>query len=231
MPSSGDEIDLTQELIKYATGQFDIALVHSLNIPMLQIRSVAPNAFLECATRLTSLDVSRNLLTSLDPLALLTSLQLLDISCNMISSLEPLRKCVALEVLHAEGNCVDSMGALQCLEATYLPNLRGLHLQRRDGSDSNPVCIDRKSYVAHMSKVFGYVRCLDGHYFCKDELNPMYIDSGNDREIQLPTTTPWIPATFFGSVLMEPAKVGAIPEKAFYSQVTDCKKALQTASK
>lgn len=223
-----EKVELTEKLIKYASGQFDASLVHTLQLPMLNIVSIQPAAFLSCS-RLTSLDLSRNELKSLEGIQPLGSfLEVLNIAFNQIVTLEPLRKFSALQVLHAEGNKLATSESLQAIEAISVPTLRSVYFQARDFSNQNPICVERKSYLQYMNNNFPHVRCIDGHYFYKDEVNPVgYVDAGNDKEIQLPKVAKWIPSDYFGNVLMEPEKVGLIPEKAFHAQVAECKKALK----
>jgi Leucine-rich repeat (LRR) protein len=232
MAHEGDVIELTERLLKYATGQFDPALIHTATLRMLTISVIHADAFSRCSEYLTALDLSRNVLTSLRGLEHLTALVHLDLSFNKLTTVHELAKwCPSLEVLHLEGNCLTSLEALSCFDSTVMPRLRALYLQDRDGEFANPVCgrsgSGREEYVGYAAAHFQHIRCLDGHYFNRHDVHPRYIDGGNDQEVQLPDCPPWIGDDYFGNALLDAPKIGVIPEKAFAAQVSECKKVLK----
>lgn len=224
---SDDVIELTERLVKYATGQFDPSLIHTATLPMLSIGKIAPDAFGRCGEYLSTLDLSRNALKCLAGFEHLKALKHLNIAFNGLTAVDELVKCPCLEVLHMEANLVASIDALKCFERSMMPSLRSLHLQTRDQSDANPVCLDREPYVEFTRTYLQHIRCVDGHYFDRFEVHPRYVDGGNDSEVVLPDSAPWIDDGYFGTALLEAAKVGAIPEKAFSSQVAECRKAVK----
>lgn len=233
MPPKSNAVDdesmvLTEGLVKYATGQFDLnGIQTAVSIPMLNIVTIAPDALAGCALSLTSLDLSHNRLVSLDGMQCLKALQILNVAVNRLVDLDPLQQCTALEVLHAEGNLIANFDTLQRLGQPFLPALRAIYLQKDDGSQTNPICQVRSLYVERMKQYFAHLRCWDGHYFCKEDQNPVYVDAGGDREIVLPPSQPWVSTTYFENVLIDATKIGVIPEKSFQTQVMECKRVLQ----
>jgi Leucine-rich repeat (LRR) protein len=224
----GDAVELTERLLLYATGQFDPSLIHTAMLPMLNIAFISPSAFARCGEYLTSLDLSRNNLSSVGGLEHLKALKLLNLSYNRVTHVGDLSKySPMLEVLHLEGNHIADLESLNCFDAAIMPKLRALHLQQRDGSDANPVCSNREAYVAFAGSHFQHVRCIDGHYFDRMERQPRYVDGGGDTEVELPQSQPWIGEQYFGNALLEAPKIGVIPEKAFVSQVSECKRVLK----
>lgn len=226
-----DGSELTEGLIKYATGQFDVQIVQILELPGISLSSLGI-AFQQC-TSIHTLDLSENALTSLGGIQPLKDcLVTLRIRRNQLQTLDPLRGFAALEVLHAEENLIDSFEGLAAVDPSSAPALRGLHLQDKDGNRANPVCNDRAKYVAYIRRTFPHVRCIDGHYFYRDEINPKYVDDGDDQEVALPPSKPWIGVGYFDDVLTgNPSKVGVMSEKAFYNSVAECQKVAAAAAK
>ena len=226
-----DGNELTEGLIKYATGQFDVQLVQLLELPGIGLTSLGV-AFQQCSA-IQTLDLSENALTSLGGIQPLKDcLVTLRIRKNQIQTLDPLRGFIALEVLHVEGNAIDSFEGLAAIDPSSTPALRALHLQDKEGNGANPICRDRAKYVAYLSRTFPHVRCIDGHYFYRDEINPKYVEDDNDQEIALPPSKPWIGVGYFDDVLTgNPSKVGVMSEKALYNAVADCQKVVAAASK
>ncbi|CUG87119.1 leucine-rich repeat protein, putative, partial [Bodo saltans] len=209
--AQNDVIELSERLIKYATGQFDPALIHTATLRMLTISSIHADAFARCNEYLTTLDLSRNLLTTIRGLEHLNALVYLDLSFNQLTSVHELSKwCPSLEVLHLEGNCIASMEAIGCFDSAVMPKLRALYLQDRDGEFANPVCCPsggREEYVAFAAAHFQHIRCLDGHYFNRHDVHPRYVQGSNDEEVKLPDCPPWIGDDYFGNALLEAAKI------------------------
>jgi hypothetical protein len=221
-------IDATEDLVKYSSGQYDCELVRTLTLAHLSLRSLG-GALRNCST-LTVLDISDNALPSLDGVeATSGTLRRLNASSNhLTSSSGILSCCVQLEVLDLSGNRIEDAAPLLG-ELAVLPLLRSLHLQGYQGDQANPCCkAIGKGYGAMITTKLPKLRCLDGHYFCHEDLNPQRIDHGDDDEFQLPPTQPWITEGYFNTKGFDYGKrVGAAAEQQFNHALVECKKTLE----
>jgi len=217
------EEELTEGIIKIATGQFDVEILHSIQLQNIGFVTLGAS-LLRCAN-VTALDLSHNELTTLEGIqGTAPSLQWLDISCNAVTSLAPLECCKKLQVCRARGNRLSSFAPL-C--AKIHSELRSLYLQKHDFTEQNPVCADRAQYLAAVKLAFpNGIRCLDGHYFLQQEPNPTFVNMGNDEVFALPPSKPWVQPTLSGP--LDPAKCGVMPERAFFNLATECKKLAAT---
>ena len=227
--TTDQRIDVTEALLKYASGQYDVALIRSLSLAHVGLRSLGGTAFQGCST-LTVLDISHNALPTLDGIEWLSdSLRRLDASGNRLTSAAGVGQLPRLEVLNLAGNSIAEPDAL-LMELAGLPTLRALHLQDRDGGRQNPVCRSIPEYGKTLTTRFATLRCLDGHYFCHESLNPQRIDNDDDDEFVLPPTKPWLPEGFFNTKGFDYGqRVGTAAEKQFAAAAADCRKVLDAA--
>ena len=223
-------IEFSDDLVRTASGHFDVALVTSLTVSNLTIRSV-DRAVTSRLLSLTTLDISRNALTTLEGLApLCRTLVRLDASANNIASVTPLLEAdapfAALEVLRLQGNVIRDLPAV--LQLARLPKLRAIYLRDQNLRNANPVC-DEPDYAAAMSRAFvPRARCIDGHYFCHESVRPQRLDDGDDNEIALPASRPWVTDEFFASVVTLDAgeKFGAQSEQQVRQLVVEARQVL-----
>lgn len=228
-------LDFSEELMRTATGHFDISLTATINASNLSIRAVDPAVTCQL-TSLTVLDLSRNSLSSLHGLApLARSLVRLDVSYNNVTSVEPLAGggadsslvFASLEVLRLQGNLVRDLASV--LQLARLPKLRAIYLREQNLKSANPVC-DDDGYAASMAKAFTpKCRCVDGHYFCHADVRPRRIDDGSDDETALPATQAWVTDAYFASAVTDNAgeKFGANSEAQVKAIVADTRKILE----
>ena len=234
-------LECTEDLIRTASGQFDIGIIHNLSLPSLGIRTI-DRPISGQLLALTVLDISRNSLTSIFGLApLARSLVRLDCSYNNIISVEPLlgggsdddatsQPFAKLEVLRFQGNMVRDMGSIAQL-ATKLPKLRAIYFRESNCKGSNPVCDNVDDYAQQMAKYFSpKCRCIDGHYFCHEDVKPKRLDDGDDNEITLPLSKNWVNESFFSAAVTENAgeKFGAKSESEVKKLLEETKKVLET---
>jgi hypothetical protein len=203
-------LEFSEELVRTASGHFDVALVQHLAVPNLSIRFVDRGVTAQLA-ELTVLDISRNALASLAGLApLARTLVRLDASYNNIVEVATLVGAAGddgsigapfarLEVLRLQGNLVRDMGAVVAL--AKLPKLRAIYLREQTLKGANPVC-GADDYAPTMARAFTpKCRCIDGHYFCHEDVNPRRLDDGGDNELTLPPTAPWVGDAFFAAAV------------------------------
>jgi hypothetical protein len=231
-------LECTEDLIRTASGQFDIGIVQTLTISNLGIRTI-DRPITSQLLSLTVLDISRNNLTSIFGLApLARTLIRLDCSYNNIISVEPLLGSAEddssgafakLEVLRFQGNMVRDMGSIAQL-SSKLPKLRAIYFRESNCKGSNPLCDTVEDYAQQMAKYFSpKCRCIDGHYFCHEDVKPKRLDDGNDNEITLPLSKSWVNENFFSSVVTENAgeKFGAKSEAEVKRLLEETKKVLE----
>lgn len=225
-----DTLEVTEPLVKFVSGQYDVSLVRSLTLSHLGIRALGNNGLQLCAS-LTRLELVGNGLTSLVGIeALGETLQRLDVSLNRITGIAPVAALVKLEVLHLEGNEIEDTVFINSL--TSLKLLRALYMRSYDGIRTNPVCKLMPRYGETMMQRLPQLRCLDGHYFCQAELNPQRIDNGDDDEFVLPSSGPWLPEHFFSTKVFDYGqKVGVAAEKQFKQAAQDCRTYIETKGK
>eukprot|EP00906_Rhabdomonas_costata_P027505 RCo039052 len=244
-----DDLDsgvaVTPELMRIASGQFDLAVVQDLSLRGLGLSRLQG---LHELTSLTSLDLSHNLLSHVEGLESLgPRLTRLDLQHNRLSSLEGLQGLTSLQTLLLQGNALASLAAAETALAA-LPALRVLYLQNRDGSGANPVCKE-PTYQAAVRKRLAKLACLDGQYFLKDglelsELRQRVCDV-EPPQVVLPPSVPWIPDedSYWDNVCLPEPKPGAAPvasrpEVQFKAAMFECQallakadSALQSAAK
>lgn len=217
-------IVLSENLVKLASGQFDVALPQTLILTQLGIsRLLAP--VLEKCVSVTILDLSYNKLrTTKGIAALANSLVHLDLRFNTLTALDEVAALRNLQVLRLQGNEIREQTEIANL--ADLKSLRALLLREKDGTAPNPVC-SQSNYVPLMNSWFPNVRCIDGHYFCKEDMNPKKIDLDQEEEYTMPKSTPWITEESLKTTLYDPNKVGAAQEKNFRAVLQDAKAMLK----
>ncbi len=217
-------IVLTENLVKLASGQFDVALPQTLVLSHLQIsRLMAP--VLEKCVSITILDVSYNKLRTTKGIAALSnSLVQLDLRFNALTALDEVAALRNLQILRLQGNEIREQTEIANL--ADLKSLRALLLREKDGTAANPVC-SQSNYVPLMNSWFPNVRCIDGHYFCKEDMNPKKIDLDQEEEYTLPKSIPWITEENLKTALYDPNKVGVAQEKNFRAVLQDAKTMLK----
>lgn len=221
-----DNVKMDEELIKLAAGQFDVALVRHLSLRSFGIATIGG---LTGCDSLVELDLAFNRITSLQSLLPVAgTLQRLHLQFNKLEKIAELQAMMQLEVLHLEGNMIATLADLDPIAS--VPSLRSLHLREKNGASSNPVCAT-ECYAKRIVGKFSRARCIDGHYFLKEEANPMRLDAGGDDEIVLPESKPWVNETFFERVLWDGDKAGAAVEKIFRGALTECDAALEKSVK
>ncbi|GMH57065.1 hypothetical protein TrST_g9722 [Triparma strigata] len=141
---------LTQDLIKHVTGEYDLEVVQLLALTALEIPSIMN---LDMCINLKELNLSSNSLKTIGAgLSTLTKLSRLDLSNNLISSLspadfEPLGK--SLTFLALEGNDITDVDDLYSF--TSLVNLKTIYMKRDELT--NPCC-GHPSYFVKIVKAF-----------------------------------------------------------------------------
>ena len=226
-----DDLVLTEELLRISSGQYDVGLITTAVLMELGLKSLFNG--LERCSSLTSLNLSGNRLLSIEGIEHCSAtLQFLDLSNNSISRLDLLVQFKKLEVLKAQPNNVESLDALGSMSSSTMPALRAIYFQSKDRQQTNPLCqCNMDDYVKAVNERFPKIRCLDGHYFLKDQANPMFVDAGDDREIKLPASVPWVSEESLKCLVTDPSKAGLITEKAFYALAADSKKLVATTVK
>lgn len=220
MGDDGDDLPITEELVKLVTGQFDLASVLTLPLCGLGIRDLTGLAPLR---GLTNLDLSGNRVARLDGLdALGRTLTRLDLRDNYVARLDGLQVLQSLELLKLQGNKVGDIDTVLSLGA--LPRLRSLHLQDQSGQNACPVCHQPKYRESVLRRLKG-VTCLDGEYFLSDEYRPRRVGDGECADLILPDPEPWVPPGFFDGVLHS-QRGGAAPfaaqEQTLRALLKDC---------
>ena len=158
----------------------------------------------------------------------------LNLSFNALEDISLLTQFRRLQTLQLQGNRIASLENVTPIGT--VGTLRTLQLQAFDlKSDQNPCCasVSREEYCKIMARAFPTVRCLDGHYFCKDEVDPsLGCLIGQDFEVQIPESTPWFSEKALQALstnVMDATKCGIMTEKAVLNAVADAKKTVETA--
>lgn len=150
------EQTITEEKIKYATGEYDVEVVRRLALPSARLNRISG---IERCVRLVSLSLSQNRIVEIEGLATLTALQRLDLAKNSIRKIQGLATLLALEFLDLQGNQIRD--ATDVKHLTTLPSLAHLHLQCYDGGSRNPCC-EAGNYTASVRAALPALHVLDG---------------------------------------------------------------------
>eukprot|EP00667_Euglena_gracilis_P019927 EG_transcript_21433 len=223
------ETEMSEDLIRLASGQFDVASVQRLALGGLGIARVSA---LQGCTNLTSLDLSSNALyacTGLEPVA--GQLRTLLLAHNKVSDLSPLRSLAALEILKLQGNRVADV--TQCSHLTPLLSLRTVYFQDRDGRNQNPICTHAE-YRACLQAAAPRLTCIDGHYFLGQGFEPQdwkALLREDQPPVTLPPSEAWVGDGYWGNVLsgVEDDRVLGQAPVEFKGRVVDCKAMLAKA--
>eukprot|EP00992_Anisonema_acinus_P007493 TRINITY_DN332_c0_g1_i1.p1 TRINITY_DN332_c0_g1~~TRINITY_DN332_c0_g1_i1.p1 ORF type:complete len:239 (+),score=25.03 TRINITY_DN332_c0_g1_i1:52-768(+) len=223
-----DEVSMDVDLLKIATGQFDLSTVSSLSLGDLGLRRIQNLDELEC---LTSLNLSRNKLSRIEGLGpVAPRLVHLDLSYNRLAQLDGLGTLPKLRALRLQGNQVADPQQLAHL--ANCPSLRAIHFQEHDGSHANPVCTT-DGYRQQMGIHVRNMACLDGKYWLKDMLDASEVTKltdGKVSEIVLPESKPWTSADFWDGALAQESKPVVLPSEAkFKAAMFECKKKMTEA--
>ena len=148
--------DITDERIKYATGEYDVEVVRRLqlrNAGLTRIRG------LDRCLQLVSLALPENGISVIQGLENLVALQRLDLSRNRIRVVEGLATLEALEFLDLAGN---DIAGIDSVVETLTPNtnLQHVHFRSYDGTATNPCC-DEPGYAEKIRR-FPKLQVLDG---------------------------------------------------------------------
>jgi hypothetical protein len=85
-----------------------------------------------------------------------------------------------------------------------------------------------KGYAPFMAQRFARCRCIDGNYFLHADANPVVMDAGDDEEMQLPQSVPWVSDGYFASAVKSSAAAqAALTEKEVLLAVQDARDALR----
>ncbi|XP_069760642.1 leucine-rich repeat-containing protein 61 isoform X2 [Narcine bancroftii] len=156
-PRVEDEtVKISVKLLKLISGEFDLESILFLKLTKMGICSLG---CIDDCVNLERLDLSRNDISNLKPLASLRLLTVLNLSANRISNLDPLHACENLQSLNLAGNLISSFDALHSI--TDLKNLDTMRLKDTICSFSNPVCMNT-SYLNTMLDMFPNIKVLDG---------------------------------------------------------------------
>eukprot|EP00760_Papus_ankaliazontas_P039507 PhM_4_TR9603/c0_g1_i1/m.93792 len=222
------ETPLTESLIKYASGQYDVAIVQTLSLPNVGLANLDA---LEHCQMLTSLDVSCNFLRGPLPKfdattsALCTTLKFLDLSHNELDNIEAITSLRGVEVLRLEANLLDSLDAVMCV--TAMPKLRRVYF------DKNPFVAKSPKYREALLSASTTLRCVDGEYLAAEgqalrRERERVVECGLE-DIVIPPSKPWIRDDFFERTLTEPSQVQLSEEKNFRAVVNEFKRLLEHA--
>ncbi|KAJ8610352.1 hypothetical protein CTAYLR_003883 [Chrysophaeum taylorii] len=147
---------ITEEKIKYATGEYDVELVRRLALPNAGIDRISG---LERCKNLLSLALPHNRIREIQGLSLLAVLQRLDLARNKISRLSGLEDLGALEFLDLQGNDVADVRELERLRENC--KLVRVHFKSYEGRHKNPCC-DLPEYTDILLGALPKLQVLDG---------------------------------------------------------------------
>ncbi|CCW63295.1 unnamed protein product [Phytomonas sp. EM1] len=164
---------LDESQILISTKQYDIELLYHANLSQMAIASLGV-AFRRCYA-LTALDLSRNMLPSLDGIQdVAATLVFLNASENCIRDLAHLRGFAQLERVWLEGNQLSNkasiapLAELKSVKELWLRREASMKLSANDTSCmvlDNPICSDSKAYALLCRELFPHVRSLDGSIY------------------------------------------------------------------
>lgn len=186
--------ELTEELIKSSTGEFDVEIVQSMSI-CNQSLFMGFETLNKC-THVQEIILSKNRFENVDGISKLEFLQVLDLSENHISDLSGFlsTEMPALEVLYLHGNNIREVDQIKCLQK--LPRLRTLTFQRK--SKKNPCC-SHPSYHNLVLQLLPNLKTLDGeHLQLKQSSQQALLDllDTPEEDLQIPESKPWITSEF-----------------------------------
>ncbi|XP_051898317.1 leucine-rich repeat-containing protein 61 [Pristis pectinata] len=221
------DVRITVDLLKSITGEFDLESILSLKLTKMGICSLG--CIGDCVN-LERLDLSRNDISNLKPLASLKLLTVLNLSANRISNLDPLQSCENLQSINLAGNLISSVDALRSL--TELKKLDTIRLKDTVCSFSNPVCMNT-SYLSTMLDMFPNMKVLDGervsgrgsdlYRLCKDiDASLKEIDSSAPVRGPLGPKK-WVEDSYWELQPMQQTQTDEAMEQ-FYELLNECRK-------
>ncbi|XP_044535402.1 leucine-rich repeat-containing protein 61 [Gracilinanus agilis] len=198
----GDRVRITAQMLKALSGEFSLESILLLKLCGLGL--VDLGCLGECLG-LEWLDLSRNILTHLGPLASLRQLAVLNVSANRLTGIEPLASCESLQSLNVAGNLLAGVGQLQCLAG--LQRLEHLRLQDPLARLSNPLC-SSSSYRAAVWELLPGLKVIDGervsgkgsefYQLCRDLDKSLHRSPG--PVLELPgEAKPWVEPSYWKS--------------------------------
>lgn len=153
---------LTKEMILAKSGSFDLDAVFYLSLAKLSIDTIEP--VINSCSGLETLDLSHNSLSSSELSVFsgrsLSRLRSLTLCCNRISSVRPLANIPTLKALYLQGNSITNMDDIALL-GKRCGGLRVLYLKELNGSCANQVC-SVPDYRSTILSFFPNLKVLDG---------------------------------------------------------------------
>lgn len=148
--------ELSDEVIRYVTGEYDVEVVRRLFVPKGGLRRISG---LERCSQLVCLALPQNEISVIEGLCELVQLQRLDLSRNVILRLGGLDTLAALEFLDLQGNRIAKVEEIKSLQ--HNQRLAHLHLKGYDGKHKN-ACCDDAGYEALVLQTLPDLQVLDG---------------------------------------------------------------------
>ncbi|XP_050401710.1 leucine-rich repeat-containing protein 61 [Patella vulgata] len=201
--SETTEGQITKQLLKTRSGEFDVESIHSICLRGAGILDLG--CISECSS-LEKLDLSKNDISKLHKLAGLNNLAVLNLSGNRIVSLEGLQALENLTKLNLAGNLIGRVGELRCL--TGLSKLTDLRLQDTDNGLSNPLC-GNNTYIKEVVDLFPSLITLDGervsgkgselYFICQQIDQALVACSSSNNSLVTRSTMPenWVPDNYW----------------------------------
>jgi len=155
---------LTPLFLKTISQKFDLAIIFFLNVSNFNLPGI--DSLVECQNLLI-LDISGNVLTSLQGFDALTKLKKLNVAYNKISVLDPIKALKELEVFEAQGNSISEIEQVNSVR--NLPRIRSIYFQEFDYSGQNPICRN-SDYRETVKTINPRLKSLDGHRYGVPEM-------------------------------------------------------------
>eukprot|EP00741_Cyanophora_paradoxa_P018375 tig00000204_g17742.t1 len=210
---------ITEQLIKQATGAFDVEVVFSLQLIRRGIRWIEG---VEMCINLQELNLSGNAIEKIENLGTCAKLKRLILTSNKISRIEGLEGCVTLEHLALQDNQIHNIDDVSSLAACK--NLKSLFLKNLDGSQRNPVC-DHPSYRTTVLQRLPGLATLDGErtrFAAKDLYATPGLDDPASYKLEIPRTDPWFKGASFADAVEREDFLPEL-EKPFRKAMSDSK--------
>eukprot|EP00658_Telonema_sp_P-2_P085024 TRINITY_DN9594_c0_g2_i3.p1 TRINITY_DN9594_c0_g2~~TRINITY_DN9594_c0_g2_i3.p1 ORF type:complete len:214 (-),score=61.18 TRINITY_DN9594_c0_g2_i3:53-694(-) len=202
---------LSEEMVRRASGQFDLSSVAVLTLPGLGLSGFEKGVLAQC-TSLHTLDLSGNNLRDC-PAALseCTALKRLDLSGNKITNLIGVELPSTIEELRIQGNQLSSAKDMKAL--SQLPNLQALYLRGADGKLPNPVCQANPEYPVCILELLPDLANLDG---MRRSVSAYWMEEPPKmKPVALPAPTPWPELNLSLIHISEPTRLLSISYAVF----------------
>lgn len=209
-------MELTEQRLKTASGQFDLSSVSSIDLSSQRLQRLDG---IERCTSLAELVANDNQLRSVDALSQLPKLRVLKAQHNKIRSLAGLESCDGLQIVHLEDNCLETVDSLRPL--ARIPLLKNLYVS------GNPLCA-QEGHEAEVCRLLPQLRCLNGEPV--DALQAFLGTEGpttTDWLARVPPTKPWSTQYSF-KFDVPPSKLPAA-SKEVKEVLRDCQRTVKTA--